>query len=195
MSYRVPESEFRAQPWRIHEVTADFEVEDVWRLPGTEPLSSFPRVVEAIASMDPTRGPGRVLWSARSVLGSLFGWDDDADGIGSRVISLRERLPDDLRNRPVRADRFVHVPFEVLLDLPDEFAAELANKTVHGLLHLGAVPTDEGRTTVQLTVLVKPNGRFGRAYLLGIKPFRHALIYPVMMRRLAERWHDSPVAP
>jgi hypothetical protein len=195
MSYRVPESEFHAQPWRIHEVATGFEVEDVWQLPGTEPLSSFPRVVEAIASMDPTRGPGRMLWSARSALGSLFGWDDDTDGIGSRVISLRERLPDDLRNLPIRADRFVHVPFEVLLDLPDEFAAELANKTVHGLLHLGAVPTGEGRTTVQLTVLVKPNGRLGRAYLFGIKPFRHALIYPVMMRRLAKRWHDSPDAP
>ena len=195
MSYRVPESEFHAQPWRIHEVATGFEVEDVWQLPGTEPLSSFPRVVEAIASMDPTRGPGRMLWSARSALGSLFAWDDDTDGIGSRFISLRERLPDDLRNLPIRADRFVHVPFEVLLDLPDEFAAELANKTVHGLLHLGAVPTGEGRTTVQLTVLVKPNGRLGRAYLFGIKPFRHALIYPVMMRRLAKRWHDSPDAP
>jgi hypothetical protein len=196
MSYRVPESAFRAQPWRIHDIAPEFEVEDVWQLPGTEPLSAFPRVVDTIASLDPTDGPlaARLLWSARSILGAWFGWDEDGDGIGRRVPSLRERLPDDLRDAPVRADRFPTVPFDVLLDLPDEFAAEVANKTVHGLLHLGAVPTPDGRTAVQLTVLVKPNGLLGRAYMIAIKPFRHAIIYPAMMRNLATRWHQPETA-
>ena len=193
MSYRVPEAEFHAHPWRIHEIAADFEVEDVWQLPGTEPLSAFGRVVESLATVDPTDGPlpTRLLWSARRVLGDLFGWDGDRDGIGRRVPSLRERLPADLREAPVRADYFTDVPFDVLLDLPDEFAAEIANKTVHGVMHLGAVPAGDGRTAVQLTVLVKPNGLLGRAYLAAIKPFRYAVIYPLMIRRLAERWHEG----
>ncbi len=193
MSYHVPEAEFFAHPWRIHEVAPDFEVEDVWQLPGTEPPSAFARVIETLATLDPSDGPlpARLLWSARTMLGAWFGWDEAADGVGRRVASLRERLPDDLREAPLRADRFTEVPFDVLLDLPDEFAAEIANKTVHGVMHLGAVPAGDGRTAVQLTVLVKPNGLLGRAYLAAIKPFRYAVIYPLMIRRLAERWHEG----
>jgi len=196
MSYRVPESEFRAHPWRIHEVTADFDVEDVWQLPGSEPLSAFPRVVDAIARLDPTDGPlpARLLWSARTTLGAWFGWDEDRDGIGRRVPSLRERLAGDLQNASTRADYFANVPFDVLLDLPDEFAAEIANKTMHGLMHLGAVRTSDGQTTVQLTILVKPNGLLGRAYMAAIKPFRYAVIYPAMVRKLAARWHEPTAA-
>jgi hypothetical protein len=193
MSYRVPESEFRRHPWRIHEVAADFEVEDVWQLPGTEPLPAFRRVVDAIGTFDPNDSPfpSRLLWSARTVLGAWFGWDDDQDGVGSRVASLRGRLPDELRARPTAVEYFENAPFNVLFDLPDEFAAEIANKTMHGLMHLGAIPTADGRTKVQLTVLVKPNGLLGRAYMAAIKPFRHAVIYPLMMRQLANRWHSA----
>jgi len=192
MSYRVPESEFRALPWRIHDVTADFEIEDVWQLPGTEPLSAFSRVVDTLASLDPSDGPlpARALWIAREKLGAWFGWDEATDGVGQRVASLHERLPADLRDAPLHRD-FAEVPFDVLLDLPDEFAAEIANKTVHGVMHLGAFAAGGGQTKVQLTVLVKPNGVLGRMYLAGIKPFRYAVIYPVMMRRLAERWHGT----
>lgn len=196
MSYRVPESEFRSQPWRIHDVATDFEVEDVWQLPGTEPLSAFHRVVDAIATLDPTDGPlpARLLWSARTTLGTWFGWDEERGGLGRRVPSLRERLPDDLRHASTRPDYFANVPFEVLLDLPDEFAAEIANNTMHGLMHLGAVPTADGQTKVQLTILVKPNGLMGRAYMAAIKPFRYAVIYPAMMRKLAARWHEPTAA-
>lgn len=191
MSYRVPASEFRAHPWRIHEVTADFEVEDVWQLPGREPPSAFRRVVDAIATFDPADSPfpARLLWSARTTLGDWLGWDDDRGGVGSRVASLHERLPDDLRSLRTDPAYFADAPFDVLLDLPDEFAAEIANKTMHGLMHLGALPTTDGSTRVQLTILVKPNGLLGQAYMAAIKPFRHAVIYPLMIRELAHHWH------
>jgi hypothetical protein len=195
MTYRVPESEFRAHPWRIHEVVTGFEVEDVWQLPGTEPLSAFRRVVDTIGTFDPSDSPlpARLLWSARTTLGTWFGWDDARDGVGRRVASLREQLPDDLHNLPT-AEYFADAPFDVLFDLPGEFAAEIANKTMRGLMHLGAIPTADGQTKVQLTVLVKPNGLLGRGYMAAIKPFRHTVIYPLMIRRLADRWHNpAPV--
>ena len=190
MSLRLPESEFRKHPWRIHEVTQDFDVEDVWQLPGAEPLSSFPQVVEFLASYDPADSPQpvRFLWAARWKLGEWFGWDDDSDSIGARVSSLRERLPEDLRAASPRSNLFSDLPFDPLYELADEFAAEIANKTMHGVLHLGAVPAEGGLTSVQMTVLVKTNGLFGRAYMAAIKPFRYAIVYPVMIRSMTKRW-------
>jgi hypothetical protein len=40
----------------------------------------------------------------------------------------------------------------------------------------------------QMAVLVKPNGRLGRAYMAAIRPFRLALVYPAMLRRLEREW-------
>ncbi len=69
-------------------------------------------------------------------------------------------------------------PFTTLYETDDEWAAETVNKTVHGILHLGQLPDG----TVQLAILVKPNGLLGRAYMAAIKPFRHRIIYPRLLR-------------
>jgi hypothetical protein len=78
--------------------------------------------------------------------------------------------------------------------LEDEFAAELANETVHGVLHLGWVPDGAGGYRGQLAVLVKPNGLLGRAYLAAIKPFRHLVVYPAMLRQLEREWRGATAA-
>jgi hypothetical protein len=39
-----------------------------------------------------------------------------------------------------------------------------------------------------MAVYVKPNGLFGNAYMAAIKPFRHLLIYPQMMRQIDHLW-------
>jgi hypothetical protein len=113
--------------------------------------------------------------------------DDPETGLGSRVPSLRDRLPDDLRDAPT-GPAFDSAPFTPLYLLDDEFAAEIANKTVHGVMHVGWVPDGEGGYRAHMAVLVKPNGVFGRIYLAGIRPFRYLLIYPALMRRIAREW-------
>ena len=40
----------------------------------------------------------RALFALRWKLGEWFGWDDEDDGLGSRVPTLRDRLPSDLRS-------------------------------------------------------------------------------------------------
>ena len=40
----------------------------------------------------------------------------------------------------------------------------------------------------QMAVYVKPNGLLGTAYMTAIKPFRHLLVYPLMMREIGRRW-------
>jgi hypothetical protein len=42
---------------------------------------------------------------------------------------------------------------------------------------------------------VKPNGRFGQAYMAAIRPFRHLLVYPPMLREYGRRWNTTTELP
>jgi hypothetical protein len=57
-------------------------------------------------------------------------------------------------------------------------------------MHIGWVPDGTGRYRGQMTVLVKPNGVFGRAYMAAIKPFRYQLVYPAMLRQIGREWRE-----
>lgn len=187
---RLPSSAHAAQPWRIHELAPDFRLEDVWELPTRGDRDDFPALVATIASADPSQEaslPTRALWSVRWALGALLRWDRPEAGLGARVPTLRDRLPADLRDAP-RGPDFRALPFRSLYLLEDEWAAEIANRTMHGVLHLGWVPGDDGRFRGRLAVLVKPEGRIGEAYMLAIRPFRHRIVYPQMLGRLERRW-------
>ena len=187
---RLPNAAHTSQPWRIHELTPDFRLEDVWELPGTGGPGDFPRLVEMIAATDPAQGSSRAartLWAIRWKLGELFGWDDPDAGLGGRVATLRERLPADLRDGP-SGPEFDALPFSSLYLIEDEFAAEIANRTVHGVMHLGRVADETGGFRARIAVLVKPNGLFGTAYMAAIRPFRHLIVYPPMMRDGARAW-------
>jgi len=187
----LPKSAHTSRPWRIHEITPDFRLEDVWALPTPGGRDDFPLLVEALATSDPEKqSPSRLaraLWALRWKLGELFGWDDEDTGLGSRVPTLRDRLPADLRDGPSGPD-FPALPFTPLYFLDDEFAAEVANKTVHGVIHLGWVSDGAGGYRGQMAVLVKPNGLFGNVYMAAIKPFRHLIVYPPMVREIGRVW-------
>src|SRR6266542_179729 len=173
---RLPNTAHTAQPWRIHELTPDFRLEDVWALQTPGGPDDFHRLVEAIAAGDPSKGSSRTaraLWTIRWKLGELLGWDDSDTGLGSRVPTLRDRLPTDLRNAP--GPHFEALPFTPLYLIDDEFAAEIANRTMHGVLHLGWVPDGTGGYHGQMAVLVQPNGLLGRTYMAAIRPFRHLI--------------------
>ena len=187
---RLPSEAHTSHPWRIHEVASDFRLEDVWALPTPGGPGDFPRLVEGFASSDPLRSPSRsvrTLFEIRAKLGELLGLDDEATGVGSRVPTLRDRLPADLREADPGPE-FDAIPFTSVYMLDDEWAAEGANRTMHGVLHLGWVPDAEGGYRGQMAVLVKPNGWVGRAYMAAIKPFRLLLVYPGLMRTIERGW-------
>jgi hypothetical protein len=189
---KLPNTAHTSRPWRIHEVTGDFHLEDVWELPTPGRPDEFPRLVEAFATgstSDAPSRPARMLWAIRWKLGELFGWDEPDAGVGSRVPTLRDRLPADLRDAP-SGPAFDTLPFTPLFLLDDEFAAEVANRTVHGVMHLGWVPDGSGGYRGQMAVLVKPNGLFGSAYMVAIRPFRHLIVYPPMMRQMEREWRE-----
>lgn len=189
----LPSSAHTSRPWRIHELTSDFRLEDVWELPTPGGPDDFPRLVDGLAAGDPSHGASRLaraLWLMRWKVGELLGWDDPDDGLGSRVATLRDRLPGDLRDAP-SGPEFATLPFTSLYLLDDEWAAEIANRTMHGVMHLGWVPDGGGGYRGQMAVLVKPNGLFGRAYMAAIRPFRHQIVYPPAMRQIELAWRAS----
>ncbi|MFF1559362.1 DUF2867 domain-containing protein [Streptomyces sp. NPDC058279] len=196
---RLPRTAHGELPWRIHGFARDFDVEDVWsyRTPGAGP-DDFSVMLAAISTagrLDRQGPPARALFAVRRKLGALFGWDRPGTGVGARVESLRDRLPPELRETADGSGAGAGGPFTTVYETHDESVRELANKTVHTLMHLGWVPAGAGGYELRMAVLVKPNGRFGRLYMALIAPFRHLIIYPGLTRQWERAWRERPAAP
>jgi hypothetical protein len=125
-----------------------------------------------------------LLFAVREVLGHVFAWD--GRGADPDRPSLRDRLPADLRES--RSTVTPTMGFAPLYQTDDEWAAELINQTVHGVIHLGWVPDEGGGYRGQMAILVKPNGVLGRAYMTAITPFRYLIVYPRMLKEIGRKW-------
>jgi hypothetical protein len=192
---RLPNSAHTSRPWRIHEIAADFRLEDVWALPVHGEQSDFPALVQGFAAGDPSQGSSRLaraLWSTRWKVGELLGWDEGETEPGARMPTLRQRLPGDLLDAP--GPDFDTLPFTSLYLIEDEFAAEIANRTMHGVMHLSWVADGTGAYRGQMAVLVKPNGLLGTVYMAAIRPFRYLIVYPAAMRQIERDWRQSDLA-
>jgi uncharacterized protein DUF2867 len=194
---RLPKDAHASRPWRIHEIAPDFKIEDVWALPTPGGPGDFPRLVALAASLDPAGSPSpivRALFAVREWVGGALRWDRPAAGLGTRVPTLRDRLPADLRDGPT-GPASASLPYQPLYLADDEWAAEVANQTVHAVLHLGWVPSAGGGYAGQMTVLVKRNGLLGTAYMAAITPFRHLFVYPTLLRQFGQAWRDQIAEP
>jgi hypothetical protein len=80
------------------------------------------------------------------------------------------------------------MPFSPVYLLEDEFAAELANQTVHAVLHIGWVRDPSGTHHGQMAGLTKPNGPLGAAYMILIRPFRLLVVYPSLLSDIGRAW-------
>ena len=191
VSLRLPSTAQTSRPWRIHELTRDFRLEDVWAVPTPGDADDFGRLVQLIASGDPTRGAPRsvrVLWAIRWKVGELLGWDKPV--AAAAPPTLRDRLPTDLHAGPAGPE-FTALPFTSLYLLDDEWAAEIANRTMRGVMHIGWVRDREGGYRGQLAVYVRPNGLLGTGYMTAIRPFRQLIVYPRMLRQIGRAWQTS----
>jgi hypothetical protein len=190
---RLPKTAQTSRPWRIHELTRDFRLEDVWVLPTPGGPDDFPRLVRLMASVDPSNGSSsaaRVLFAIRWKIGELLGWDGPDGGHGPQRPTLRDRLPADLRDGPP-GPAFGALPFTPLYLTGDEWAAEIVNRTVHGVLHIAWVPDRVGGYRGQMAVYVKRNGPLGTGYMALITPFRHLIVYPSLLRAIGQAWRRS----
>lgn len=197
---KLPKAEHESRPWRIHDVVPDFRLEDVWALPTPGGPDDFQRLLDLMGSFDPSDADSRAarfLWAFRDRLGAWLDLGEISSAVEGREVgelpipgtgetSLIDRLPADLRGTGDQS--FIAVPFVPLYRADREAAAEISNKTVHGVVHLSWVEGDDGRYEGRMAVYVKPRGLFGRGYMALIKPFRYQVVYPALMRSLAKAW-------
>jgi hypothetical protein len=202
---RLPNSAHESVPWRIREIVPDFTLEDVWALPAQGDIDDFDDLIELGASADLANAdslPTRALWRLRDRLGAWFdlgriSTPDEVVGEGKLPIpdrgetSLAGRLPADLRGTAADVD-FGSLPFVPLYRTDTEFAAEMSNRTVHGVMHLAWVAQGGGRYQAQMAVYVKPRGLFGKGYMALIKPFRYLIVYPALTRQTERMWDSRP---
>lgn len=164
----------------------------------------FQALLDYVVAIDPAHSaalPARVLWRVRDRLGRLFDLgrisvaaedrsnesSDERSSSGDQEASLTTRLPRDLRNSAGDLG-FSSLPFVPLYRTDDEFAAEISNRTVHGVMHLAWAEQGQGRYQGQMAVYVKPRGRLGSAYMAFIKPFRYLIVYPALLRQIEREW-------
>jgi hypothetical protein len=191
---RLPNSAHESRHWRIAEIAPDFRLEDVWALPARGGAEDFGTLLEVMKALDPARQGSvatRALFSLRYRIGGWFGWDDPARELaipGDAGASLSARLPEDLRNTVSDLERSSY-GFRPLYRTEDEWAAEIANRTVHAVMHLAWVDRGKGSYQGQMGVYVKPRGRFGAGYMALIRPFRHRVVYPALMRQIERAWN------
>lgn len=192
-------AEHERRSLRIHELVPDFTLEDVWALPVRGDAEGFGEFLEFIGGIDPSETenrPARFLWGLRDRLGRWFDLGEISSPVdgdrglpipGTDQTTLRDRLPADLRGTEAGFD-FDSLPFVPLYRTDREAAAEVSNKTVHGVVHLAWVEGEDGRYEGRMAVYVKPRGAFGRAYMALIKPFRYLVVYPALMREVERAW-------
>src|SRR5258707_12937382 len=85
---RLPEKEHASRPWRIHELTRDFRVEDVWALPVAGGRDEFPRLGRQATRAGPARGATPLfpaLWTARAPIRGSIGGGGPAAGPAAPV--------------------------------------------------------------------------------------------------------------
>jgi hypothetical protein len=190
---RLSNAEHEAHPWLIAQLAPDFELLDVWALPAEGRADEFSTLLDVVTSLDPTRSDSpatRALFALRFRLGAALGWDDPGERPvpGSSETTLRARVPDELHDASTPPKRVGSTRFVPIYRTEDEWAAEISNSTVHGVMHLAWVERADGIYRGQMAVYVKPRGRLGALYMALIGPFRHLIVYPALMRQIGRAW-------
>ena len=141
----LPNGAHTSRPWRIHELTPEFRLEDVWALPTPGGPDDLPVLVEGLAEADPAQAPLASRASGRCGGSSA----SSSAGTTRTRAPAHACRPSATGCRPIcvtapRGPDFATAPFTPLYLTTDEFAAEVANQTVHGVMHLGWVPDGSG---------------------------------------------------
>ena len=203
-----------ARPWRVATLAPDFELLDVWQVPiAADPAQgdSFERFLAVFVEhgmrghwppyrLHPTSPRdllhGVLLAGAAGLLAFRRGLGRVLRLDADRELAIPGRPEHRVRARLTAADRARDTgalparigAFEAVYAFADEALLEIANRTIHGLLHVSWVDAGGGRRTAVLAVYVKSRGFWSRVYMAVINPFRHVVVYPAWVAHVQRSW-------
>ncbi len=173
----------------MHSFLEDAELHDVWcaELEGGGEGRDIEdaRLCFTPSSVTTANASVKSLFTLRRLLGRLFGWDRDEDRWAGELYSNRLTPEDRARSRvaPGTPDGL----FRIVYVFEDEALAEVRNATVHAFSALALRPTMTGYHLFW-AIYVKPISPWTPAYMRLIDPFRRAMVYPAVIRRIQLEW-------
>jgi hypothetical protein len=173
----------------VHDLLHDVPLHDVWAIrlrgggPGRtvhdlRPLFTPARLQEASPAV-------KALFGLRLRLGTLFGWDQERPAWSAE--SYVHRLNPNDRAASAVWPGTSDGPFSTLYVFDDEQLSEVRNATVHAFLSLSMGPA-QGGYLAYWAIYVKPVSRLTSLYMTAIAPFRHLLVYPLIIRMVERAW-------
>ncbi len=188
---RISAPEFERLPLRVHALLAGVPLHDVW-------VVDLPRVRGGITLDEFLRAAGgrpftpspivRALLSIRFFVGGLFGWDREIDRPVRDTFAARLTAADTARSLAPAGTR--QGPFRVVYRFDNEELLELINRTAHAAALSTLVETAHGYR-FYFGVYVQELGRFTRAYMTVIDPFRKLVVYPSLLRSVRSTWNKT----
>ena len=180
----VPPDEFLSHDLRVHSLLSDAPLHDVWVMQlrgGDAPTIEDIRAILTEDTFSQANPIVLGLIAFRTLLGNVFGWDEDT--CEDTASSYVHRLTDVDRQRsqlPPEPNGFIYA-------FADEALAEIYNCTVHAFLAWAWKPGADSHH-LYWAIYVKPVSDFTPRYMALIDPFRRLFIYPSIIRRVEQRW-------
>ncbi len=177
----------------VHRFLSDFELEDVWRVPvALDSKHSLQLFIDQFNTSNKQifqKGLTGLLFRIRLAVGRIFGWDRKESPTAILV-------PGTLRHRYAEQENLTYddLPdpgtrdFVPVYQLENEILSEIENRTVWAALHFSRVLVEANKYNIHMAVYVRPKGILGRIYMQLIKPFRHYIVYPALMKSAGARW-------
>ena len=190
--------------WKVHRITNDFDLWDVWHIPikadnsKTENFNTFYTIaVKSFLMIESRKSITSFLFKIRFLIGKIFHFDKNINTLpipDCKETSIKQRitnqdLKQDKGGKRIKSKN-IGLDFPSVYLFEQESLHELSNDTVHGLVHLGWIKVDNYYTAT-LAIYTKPRGKMGKIYLKLIEPFRHYIVYPAIMKSIKKEWQKN----
>lgn len=182
-------SEYRQLDLRAHTLLSGVEVHDVWvaELEGGGKGRTIQDARRCFNAQTATTANAavRTLFAIRRLLGGIFAWDKEEDRWAdeSYVHKLTEADLEATLETPGIEDG----PFKLVYVFENEALSEVRNATVHAFSCLALREVSTGYR-LYWAIYVKPIGALTARYMRLIDPFRRAVVYPSVIRRVQMDW-------
>jgi hypothetical protein len=185
---QIARQEFERLPLRVHAFLADVPLHDVWTVDLPSMLGGITLAEFLRRAGDLFRQPPPViqaLLSVRFFVGGLFGWDRTTPGTNSE--SFAQRLTDEDRTRSLARPGTPDGLFRIVYRFENEQLNEVINRTAHAAALSALIESGAGYR-FYFAVYVREVSRFTPLYMAAIDPFRKLIVYPALLRKIAEQW-------